>query len=45
MSIAGHVDIGKLRSVSASVEELGEHEQWLERLRKSEDGCAWDRMN
>ena len=45
IDLAGHVDIDKLRSVTATVNELGQHEQWLERLRKSDDGCVWDRMN
>ncbi len=44
VDIATQVDISKLRAVLATDEEVGEHEQWLERLRKSDDGCAWDRV-
>jgi len=38
------VEISKLRLVCASEKETSAHEAMLEKLRKSEDGCAWDRV-
>lgn len=44
VDLAAMVDLDKLTLVTASEEESTAHEQWLERLRKAEDGCAWDRV-
>ncbi len=44
VDIAASVDIAKLKLVAAQTEELTAHEAWLERLRKAEPGCAWDKL-
>lgn len=44
VDLAAHLDMAKLRVIKATDDELNGHEQWLERLRKSEEGCAWDRV-
>lgn len=44
IDLAGQVDLSKLRAVYANEAEIHEHDQWIERLRKSDDGCAWDRV-
>ncbi len=44
VDLAAMVDLDKLTLVTASEAETTAHEQWLERLRKAEDGCAWDRV-
>ncbi|MGQ7844182.1 DNA polymerase III subunit epsilon [Granulosicoccus sp. 3-233] len=44
VDLAASLDLSQLRVVDASGEELAAHEQWLEKLRKSEDGCAWDKV-
>lgn len=45
VDIGSMVDLGKLRVVQAGADECAEHEQWLEKLRKSDQGCAWDRLH
>lgn len=42
--IATSVDVSKLKLVKANGEDTQAHEQWLERLRKADPGCAWDRL-
>ena len=37
------IDVAGLTLIKATEQELSSHEQWLERLRASADGCAWDR--
>lgn len=44
VDIATQIDISKLRVVNANTDEIEAHEQWLERLRKADDGCAWDKV-
>ena len=44
VDLAASLDVSQLRRVSASGEEIEAHEQWLEKLRKSDDGCAWDKI-
>ena len=44
VNIAATVDVSRLRLVRADTKDLQAHEQWLERLRKAGDGCAWDRQ-
>ena len=44
VDLASTVDVSSLKLVEADREELEAHEQWLERLRKADDGCAWDRL-
>ena len=44
VDLAGQVDLRQLRAVQANDSEISAHEQWLERLRKTDDGCAWDRV-
>ena len=44
IDLAGQVDLSKLRAVMADEVEISAHEQWLERLRKTDDGCAWDKV-
>ena len=44
VDLTGQVDLRQLRAVQANESEICEHEQWLERLRKTDDGCAWDRV-
>ena len=45
VDLAGQVDLRKLCAVHANDSEISAHEQWIERLRKTEDGCAWDRLS
>jgi len=45
VNLAAQIDVSRLKSVTATAEEVVAHEQWLERLRKSEEGCAWDRVS
>ena len=44
VDLAGQVDLSLLKAVQANESEISAHEQWLERLRKTDDGCAWDRV-
>ncbi|MFT5896176.1 MAG: DNA polymerase-3 subunit epsilon, partial [bacterium] len=44
VDLAGQVNLLKLRAVHANESEISAHQQWLERLRKSDEGCAWDRV-
>ena len=44
VDIAATVDISQLRHVTANTAELAAHEQWLNKLRGSEQGCAWDKL-
>jgi len=44
VDLTATVDVSQLQLVKAGDVEISAHEQWLERLRKSEDGCAWDRL-
>lgn len=44
IDISDTVDVSKLTVVRANEEEIQAHDQWLEKLRKSDDGCAWDRI-
>ena len=44
VNLADTLDVGQLRRVLASSDELLAHDQWLEKLRKAEDGCAWDKV-
>lgn len=44
VSLADTVDVNQLRKVAASSDELLAHDQWLEKLRKADDGCAWDKL-
>ena len=44
VDISSQVDISQLKEVFANADELDAHEQWLERLRKADDGCAWDKV-
>jgi len=45
VDLAGQIDVGKLRAVVASADELVEHDLWLDRLRKTDEGCVWDSTN
>ena len=45
IDIAAQVDLSKLQVIRAGAEENAEHELWLEKLRKSDKGCAWDRLH
>ena len=42
IDLAAMVDLSKLSLVSANDEELEAHDAWLAKLRKSDNGCAWD---
>lgn len=44
VDISKTVDVSKLQVVRASEEDIRAHDLWLEQLRKSDDGCAWDRV-
>lgn len=44
VDLASSLDVSQLRFVSASDDELAAHDQWLEKLRKADDGCAWDKV-
>lgn len=44
VDLAGQVDLRQLRAIQANDSENSAHEQWLERLRKTDNGCAWDRI-
>ena len=44
VDIAASIDISQLRHVVANPAELAAHELWLEKLRNSDEGCAWDRI-
>ena len=44
VDLAATVDVSKLRVISADNNDSEAHQQWLEKLRKAGDGCAWDRM-
>ncbi len=44
VDISSQVDISQLKTVLANADEIEAHEQWLERLRKADDGCAWDKV-
>ena len=44
VDISSQVDISQLKTVLANADEIDAHEQWLERLRKADDGCAWDKV-
>ncbi|MFK8082502.1 MAG: DNA polymerase III subunit epsilon [Granulosicoccus sp.] len=44
VDLAATVDVGQLKVISASSEETEAHMQWLEKLRASDDGCAWDQF-
>lgn len=44
VDISSQVDISQLKAVFANADEIDAHEQWLERLRKADDGCAWDKV-
>ncbi|MBX2883665.1 MAG: DNA polymerase III subunit epsilon [Granulosicoccus sp.] len=43
-NVSDSVDISRLVVIQADEDELAAHEQWLERLRDSGDGCIWDRV-
>jgi len=45
VDLTATVDVSQLQLVKAGDVEISAHEEWLERLRKSEDGCAWDRVH
>lgn len=45
VDIAATVDVTQLRSIAATDDELAGHELWLEKLRKAEEGCAWDKLS
>ncbi|NND89685.1 MAG: DNA polymerase III subunit epsilon [Granulosicoccus sp.] len=42
--VGASLDVSRLRLLRANSEELKAHEHWLEKLRKADDGCAWDRL-
>ena len=44
VDLAASLDVSQLRVVAPSGEEMAAHEQWLEKLRKADDGCAWDKV-
>ena len=44
IDLAAQVDLRQLLAVQANESDISAHEQWLERLRKSDEGCAWDRV-
>lgn len=44
VDISSHVDVSQLKAIMANADEIEAHEQWLERLRKADDGCAWDKV-
>ena len=44
VNLADTLDVNQLRKVTASSDELLAHDLWLEKLRKAEDGCAWDKV-
>lgn len=44
VDLAASVDVTQLRLVRASDDELGAHEEVLGKLRKADEGCAWDKL-
>lgn len=44
VDLAASLDVSQLRLVSANGEEVSAHEAVLEKLRKSDEGCAWDKI-
>ncbi|MFK7996572.1 MAG: DNA polymerase III subunit epsilon [Granulosicoccus sp.] len=42
VDLAATVDVAQLKLIQASSEDALAHQQWLEKLRKADDGCAWD---
>ena len=44
VNLSATVDVTKLKLIKADAQDIQAHEQWLERLRKADDGCAWDRQ-
>lgn len=44
VDIAASIDISQLCHRVAKPDELLAHELWLEKLRNTDDGCAWDRL-
>lgn len=45
VDIAATIDVNQLSHVLANPDELVAHELWLEKLRQSDEGCAWDRVS
>jgi len=44
VDLARTVDLNKLRVIQANSVESEAHEEWINTLRKSDAGCAWDEM-
>ncbi len=44
VDLAATVDVTQLKVIPANEAEDEAHQLWLENLRKSDNGCAWDRM-
>lgn len=44
VDLAATVDVSQLKVIPANAAEDEAHQLWLENLRKSDNGCAWDRM-
>ena len=44
VDLAATVDMGKLKVIAANDHDSEAHQEWLERLRKADGGCAWDRL-
>ena len=44
VDLAATVDMGKLKVIAANDHDSEAHQEWLERLRKADGGCVWDRL-
>ncbi len=44
VDLAATVDVSQLKVIPPNKAEDEAHQLWLENLRKSDNGCAWDRM-
>ena len=45
VDISQSLDVSKLCVVLADESETAAHDKWLERLRESDNGCVWDKMD
>ncbi|MFK7860545.1 MAG: DNA polymerase III subunit epsilon [Granulosicoccus sp.] len=44
VDLAVTVDVSQLTLIQVGDDDAEAHEHWLQRLRKADDGCAWDRF-
>jgi len=44
VDLAATVDVSQLKVIQADADESEAHQQWLEKLRTADDGCAWDKF-